>query len=72
MAREDARWFAVAVVVLSLVLFLALPFSLLVFVDTMKMKAEIRYEIRQFKKLEKQLKEQSNVANRSGDRSEPD
>jgi len=60
------------VVVLSLVLFLALPFSLLVFVDTMKMKAEIRYEIRQFKKLEKQLKEQSNVANRSGDRSEPD
>lgn len=57
MAREDARWFAIAVVVLSLVLFLALPFSLLVLVDTMKMKAEIRHEIRQLKKLEQQLRE---------------
>ena len=62
MAREDTQWFIVAVVILSLVLFLALPLSLLVLVDTEKMKADVRYELRQLKKLEKQLKEQNEKA----------
>lgn len=56
MAREDTRWFIVAVVVLSLVLFLALPMALLVLVETEKMKAEIRYEVKQLKKLKAELK----------------
>lgn len=56
MAREDTRWFIVAVVILSLVLFLALPMALLVLVETEKMKAEIRYEIKQLKKLKAELK----------------
>ena len=58
MAREDTRWFVVAVVVLSLVLFLALPLSLLVLVETEKMKADVRYEVRQLNKLRKEFKEQ--------------
>lgn len=58
MAREDTRWFIVAIVILSLILFLALPLSLLVYVDTLKMKAEIRYEIKELKKLKSELKEQ--------------
>jgi len=62
MAREDTRWFIVAVVVLSLVLFLALPMALLILVDTERMKAEVRHEMRQLKKLEKQLKEQNEKA----------
>ena len=49
MAREDARWYVVAVVVLSLVLFLALPISVLVYIDTLKMQAEIRHEIKRLK-----------------------
>ena len=59
MAREDARWFAVAVVILSLVLFLALPFAVLILVEAEKMKAEVKYEIRQLKKLEKNLRERN-------------
>ena len=62
MAREDTRWFIVAVVILSLVLFLALPMSLLVLVETEKMKSEVRHEIRQLKKLREQLKEQNEKA----------
>ena len=58
MAREDTRWFVVAVVILSLVLFLALPLSLLVLVETEKMKADVRYEVKQLKKLRQDLKEQ--------------
>ena len=59
MAREDTRWFVVAVVILSLVLFLALPLSLLVLVETEKMKADVRYEVKQLKKLRQELKEQN-------------
>lgn len=59
MAREDTRWFIVAVVILSLILFLALPMSLLVLVETEKMKADVRHEMRQLKKLREQLKEQN-------------
>lgn len=55
MAREDARWFAVAVVVLSLVLFLALPLSMMVVIDHLKMKAEVRAEVKKMKELRKQL-----------------
>ena len=58
MAREDTRWFVVAVVILSLVLFLALPLSLLVLVETEKMKADVRYEVKQLRKLRQELKEQ--------------
>ena len=59
MAREDTRWFVAAVVILSLILFLALPLSLLVLVETEKMKAEVRYEVKQMKKLRQELKEQA-------------
>ena len=72
MAREDTRWFIVAVVVLSLVLFLALPMALLVLVDTERMKAEVRHEMRQLKKLEKQLKEQNEKATSAKPASNPD
>jgi len=72
MAREDTRWFIVAVVILSLVLFLALPMSLLVLVETEKMKSDVRQEVRQLKKLKQEVKELKDVANRSGNRSEPD
>jgi hypothetical protein len=63
MAREDARWFAIIVVIMSLVLFLALPFSLLILVEAEKMKSEVRYEIRQMKKLEQQLKQKKEQDN---------
>ena len=49
MAREDARWYVVAVVILSLVLFLALPISVLVYVDTLKLQAEVRKEVQRLK-----------------------
>jgi hypothetical protein len=72
MAREDTRWFVVGVVTLSIVLFLALPVSMLVIVDYMKLRSEIQYEIKQVRKLKEDLrKEKSNVANSSGNRSEP-
>lgn len=70
MAREDTKWFIVAVVILSLVLFLALPMALLILVDTERMKAEVRQEVRQLKRLKQEVKELQNVANRSGNRSE--
>ena len=60
MAREDARWFAIAVVILSLVLFLALPLAVLVMIDTLKMKTEIRQELKQVKKLQLDLKRKTN------------
>jgi len=55
-----------------MVLFLALPMSLLILVDTERMKAEVRQEVRQLKRLKQEVKELQNVANRSGNRSEPD
>ena len=57
MAREDTRWFVIAVIILSLVLFLALPLSVLIAVDTMKMKAQVRAELREIKQLKRELKE---------------
>lgn len=59
MAREDARWFIAAVVVLSVVLFFALPMSVLIYVDTAKMQAEVRYEVKRMKKLQQELKEKN-------------
>jgi len=44
------------------VLFLALPMSLLVLVETEKMKADVRHELRQLKKLKEQIKEQNEKA----------
>ena len=72
MAREDTRWFIIAVVILSLVLFLALPMALLVLVDTERMKSEVRQEMRQLKKLERQLKEQNEKATAVKPTSSPD
>jgi hypothetical protein len=68
MAREDTRWFIAGVIVLSVVLFFALPLSLLIYVDTAKMQAEVRYEVKQMKKLQKQLKEKydKNAGSTSG------
>jgi len=62
MAREDTKWFIVAVVILSMVLFLALPMSLLILVDTERMKSEVRQEMRQLRKLKEPLKEQNEKA----------
>ena len=36
-------------------LFLALPLSVLIVIDTMKVRAEIRYEIKQLKKLKQEV-----------------
>jgi len=71
MAREDTRWFIAGVVVLSIVLFFALPLSVLIYVDAARLQAEVRYEVKQMKKLKQELKEKD-VTNRSGDRSESD
>ena len=71
MAREDTRWFIAGVVVLSIVLFFALPLAVLIYVDAARLQAEVRYEIKQMKKLKQELKEKD-VTNRSGDRSESD
>ena len=57
MAREDTRWFVAGVVIMAIVLFLALPISALVVIDYLKLKSEMQYEIRQLKKLKKELKE---------------
>ena len=63
MAREDARWFAIAVVILSLVLFLALPMAVLIYMDYDKRmsKAEVKIEqkLRRLDFLEKKLREQN-------------
>ena len=56
MAREDTRWFIAGVVVLSVVIFFALPMSLLIYVDAARLQAEVRYELKQLKKLKTELK----------------
>ena len=58
MAREDTRWFIVAVVVLSLVLFMALPLSMMIYVDTAKMQAEVRREVKLMKKMRTEAKKE--------------
>jgi hypothetical protein len=76
MAREDTRWFVAAVVILSLVLFLVLPLSMFIVTDNEKRlsraEARIDKKIDKLERLEKAMKEQKDVANRSGNRSEPD
>jgi predicted Holliday junction resolvase-like endonuclease len=61
MAREDTQWFVIAVVVLSIVLFFALPMSLLIYVDMQKRlnMAEIRIErkLKKIDELERTLKD---------------
>ena len=71
MAREDTKWFIAAVVVLSLVLFLALPLSMLIYVDTAKMQAEVRYEVKQLKRLRQELREQNEKATTAKPASDP-
>lgn len=73
MAREDTRWFVAGVVILSLVLFLALPLAVLIVIDNMKLQAQLRQEIRDVRKLKQEVrKEVKDVANSRGDRIEPD
>jgi biopolymer transport protein ExbB/TolQ len=75
MAREDTRWFIVGVIVLSMVLFFALPMSVLVYVDMQKRlsMAEVRIErkLKRMEQLENKLKEANekpaNRAEPSGD-----
>ena len=59
MARDDTRWFVVGIVVLALVILLALPITVLIVIDDLRLKAEIRQEMRQLKKLEKDLNEKN-------------
>lgn len=56
MAREDTHWFVVGVVVLSFVLFLGLPIAALICIDDLRLRAEVRQEIRSLKILKQQLK----------------
>ena len=65
MARDDTRWFITAVVVLSLVLFLALPLSVLLVIDHMKLKSELKAEIRESRKLRQDLSTQRSGNERS-------
>lgn len=62
MAREDAKWFAVAVVILAFVLFMALPLAMLISVDHLeekkKSRAEVRAEIRKSEKVRKELEQE--------------
>lgn len=62
MAREDTHWFIVGIVILSLVLFFALPMSVLIYIDMQKRlnMAEVRIErkLKKLEQLERQLKEQ--------------
>lgn len=60
MAREDTRWFVAGVVVLSIVLFLALPLSVLVVVDHLKVRAEIRAEVKEMRKLRNKIERDRN------------
>lgn len=65
MAREDTRWFVVGVVILALVIMLALPLTVLMVVDYMKMKSDVQYELRQIKKLERELRDAKAAASKS-------
>ena len=56
MAREDTRWFVLGVVVLSFVVFLALPVSALIYIDHLRIRSEVRQEIRELKNLKQQLR----------------
>jgi uncharacterized membrane protein (DUF106 family) len=56
----------VGVVVLALVVMLALPVTMLLVIDDLKMKAELRYEMRELKKLKKELHEKA-AASKSAD-----
>lgn len=56
MAREDTQWFVIGVVVLSFIIFLALPVTALIYVDHLRIRAEVQQEIRNLKKLKQQLR----------------
>ena len=58
MARDDTRWFVVGVVVLALVLMLALPITVLLVIDDLKIRNEVRYELRKLKKLEQRIEDE--------------
>ena len=59
MAREDTKWFVAGVVILSIVLFLALPLSVLVVIDHLKVKAEIKAEVKEMRRLRDKLERES-------------
>ena len=62
MARDDTRWFVVGVVILSLVLFLAMPITALMMIEEWKLRAEVRQEVRRLQRMEKQLDEKAHSA----------
>lgn len=59
MAREDTKWFVAGVVILSIVLFLALPLSVLVVIDHLKVKAEIKAEVKEMRRLREKLEREN-------------
>ena len=64
MARDDTRWFVVGVVVLALILMLALPITVLLVIDDLKIRNEVRYELRKLKKLEQRIEDEKNAASK--------
>jgi uncharacterized protein (DUF952 family) len=54
------------------VLFFALPMSVLIYVDTAKMQAEVRYEVKKLKKLQQELKEKNEKAASPKPATDPD
>jgi hypothetical protein len=50
-------------VVLSIVLFLALPLSVLVVIDHLKVKAEIKAEVKEMRRLREKLERENNGRN---------
>ena len=65
MAREDTQWFVVGVVVLSVVLFHALPVGVLVAVDNEKRlgraEARIDRKIQKLEELEKKIQSKTSA-----------
>ena len=71
MAREDTKWFALAVVILSLVLFLTLPLSVMIYSESLRLQADIRAEsrasVKKIEKLRKELEEERTKEKESKD-----
>jgi hypothetical protein len=72
MAREDTRWFVVGVVVLAIVLFFALPMTVLIAIDNEKRlgRAEVRIDqkLKRLEKMETEVKAMSEaLRNSQGD-----
>lgn len=64
MAREDSKWFLIAVIILALVLFLALPLAVLHAVNTenrlSKAEARIDRKIKRLERIEREISVREN------------